>query len=145
MNGMRGKALVWCMPVLLPLAGCSWLDDPSPEFVRVTIDGGDESLMLITSTQFFQTTNDLGQVGVEVISSDTTIASFPFDESWDIRAEQRFLLLGLATDSTEIDVRVRVLLDGDADFDRAVTISIDTPVRYIYLFNQQIIQDFELF
>ena len=128
----------------LTAGGCSWLDDPSPEFVRVMIDSDDESLMLITSTQFFQTTNEIGEVGVEVFSSDTTIASFPFDRSWNIKEEQRFLLMGFPTDSSAVMLRMRILLDGDPDYDRTVTVLIDDPVRYIYLFNQQILQDFEL-
>ena len=124
--------------------GCSWLDDPSPEFVRVMIDSDDESLMLITSTQFFQTTNELGEVGVQVFSSDTTVASFPFDQSWNIKDEQRFLLMGFPPDSGPVTVRLRVLLDGDPDYDKTVTVLIDEPIRYIYLFNQQVLQEFVL-
>lgn len=108
------------------------------------IDSDDDSLMLITSTQFFQTTNEAGEVGVQVFSSDTTIASFPFDQSWNIKDEQRFLLMGLPTDSSAISVRMRILLDGDPDFDKTVTVVIDDPIRYMYLFNQQVLQDFEL-
>ena len=130
--------------MVLAAGGCSWLDDPSPEFVRVMIESDDDSLMLITSTQFFQTTNELGEVGVQVLDSDTTIASFPFDQSWNIEDEQRFLLMGFPTDSSAVMVRMRILLDGDPDYDKTVTILIDDPVRYIYLFNQQILQDFEL-
>lgn len=143
---MKGKRLSWglCLLVVLTTGGCSWFDDPSPEFVRVMIESDDESLMLITSTQFFQTTNEVGEVGVQVFDSDTTIASFPFDQSWNIKDEQRFLLMGFPTDSSAVSVRMRILLDGDLDFDKTVTILLDDPVRYIYLFNQQILQDFEL-
>lgn len=134
----------WFLLVVLATGGCSWLDDPSPEFVRVMIESDDDALMLITSTEFFQTTNEAGEVGVEVFSSDTTIASFPFDQSWNIKDEQRFLLMGFPTDSSAVMVRMRILLDGDPDFDKTVTVLIDDPIRYIYLFNQQILQDFEL-
>ncbi len=130
--------------VVFATGGCDWLDDPSPEFVRVMIESDDDSLMLITSTQFFQTTNEIGEVGVQVFDSDTTIASFPFDQSWNIKDEQRFLLMGFPTDSSAVMVRMRILLDGDPDFDKTVTVLIDDPIRYIYLFNQQILQDFEL-
>ncbi len=124
--------------------GCGWLDDPSPEFVRVMIESNDQSLMLITSTQFVQTTNELGEVGVQVFDSDTTLASFPFDQSWNISEEQRFLLMGFPADSGAVTIRMRILLDGDPDFDKTVTVLIDDPVRYIYLFNQQIFQEFVL-
>lgn len=128
----------------LPTASCDWLDDPSPEIARVMIDSDDESLMLITSTQFFQTTNEVGEVGVQVFDSDTTFASFPFDQSWDISEEHRFLLMGFPADSGAVTVRLRVLIDGDTDYDKTVTVLIDDPVRYIYLFNQQIFQEFVL-
>lgn len=124
--------------------GCGWLDDPSPEFVRVMIESNDQSLMLITSTQFVQTTNELGEVGVQVFDSDTTLASFPFDQSWNISEEQRFLLMGFPADSGAVTIRMRILLDGDPDYDKTVTVLIDDPVRYIYLFNQQIFQEFVL-
>lgn len=130
---------------VITTSGCGWLDDPSPEFVRVMIESDDDSLMLITSTQFFQTTNELGEVGVQLLDSDTTtIASFPFDQTWDISAEQRFLLMGFPADSGAVTAHLRILLDGDPDYDRTVTVLIDNPVRYIYLFNQRILQEFEL-
>lgn len=132
----------FCLLMMVATGSCSWLDDPSPDFVRVMIDSDDESLMLITSTQFFQTTNELGEVGVQVFSSDTTFASFPFDQSWNIKDEQRFLLMGFPPDSGAVTVRLRVLLDADPDFDKTVTVLIDDPIRYIYLFNQQILQEF---
>ncbi|MDE2784142.1 MAG: hypothetical protein OXK77_14385 [Gemmatimonadota bacterium] len=130
--------------LVLAAGACDWLEDPSPEFVRVMIESDDDALMLITSTEFFQTTNEVGEVGVQVFNSDTTIASFPFDQSWNIKDEQRFLLMGFPPDSSAVMVRMRILLDGDPDFDRTVTVLIDAPIRYIYLFNQQILQDFEL-
>ncbi len=128
----------------LSTGSCDWLEDPSPEFVRVMIESDDESMTLITSTRFFPTTNELGEVGVEVFASDTTTASFPFDQSWDISEEQRFLLMGFPADSGAVTVRLRILIDDDPDYDRTVTVLIDEPVRYIYLFNQQILQDFVL-
>ncbi|MXX71642.1 MAG: hypothetical protein F4106_03070 [Gemmatimonadetes bacterium] len=130
--------------LVLATGACDWLDDPSPEFVRVMIESDDDALMLITSTQFVQTTNEFGETGVQVFDSDTTIASFPFDQSWNIKDEQRFLLMGFAPDSSAVMVRMRILLDGDLDYDKTVIVLIDDPVRYIYLFNQQILQDFEL-
>ena len=130
--------------VALSTGSCDWLEDPSPEFVRVMIESDDESMMLITSTQFFPTTNELGEVGVQVFDSDTTTTSFPFDQSWDISEEQRFLLMGFPPDSGSVTVRLKVLIDNDPDYDRTVTVLIDEPVRYIYVFNQQIIQEFVL-
>jgi hypothetical protein len=108
------------------------------------IESDDPSMMLITSTQFFATTNELGEMGVQVLDSDTTTASFPFDQSWDISEEHRFLLMGFPPDSGAVTVRMRILIDGDPDYDKTVTVLIDEPVQYIYLFNQQVVQEFVL-
>ena len=133
-----------CFLVALVAGGCGWLEDPSPATVSVTLDGQADSFVIITSTEFFATTNEAGDVGVQVFNSDTTIISFPFERSWDIQDEGRFLLLGMPADSGAVTVRLRVLLDGDEDYDVNVRALIDDPVRYIYLFNQKILQEFEL-
>ncbi len=138
------RSLGSCFFVALVAGGCGWFDDPSPATVSVTLDGQADSFIIITSTEFFATTNEAGDLGVQVFNSDTTIISFPFERSWDIQDEGRFLLLGMPADSGAVTVRLRVLLDGDEDYDASVRALIDDPVRYIYLFNQNILQEFEL-
>ena len=138
------RSLGSCFFVALVAGGCGWFDDPSPATVSVTLDGQADSFVIITSTEFFATTNEAGDLGVQVFNSDTTIISFPFERSWDIQDKGRFLLLGMPADSGAVTVRLRVLLDGDEDYDASVRALIDDPVRYIYLFNQNILQEFEL-
>ena len=138
------RSLGSCFFAALVAGGCGWFDDPSPATVSVTLDGQADSFVIITSTEFFATTNEAGDLGVQVFNSDTTIISFPFERSWDIQDEGRFLLLGMPADSGAVTVRLRVLLDGDEDYDASVRALIDDPVRYIYLFNQNILQEFEL-
>ena len=133
-----------CLVPALTVWGCVWWDDPSPDRVRVTMEGQAESLLLVISTEFIATNNEAGSTSVQLFEADTTLVSLPFDRSWDISEEQRFFLMGTPVDSSTVRVQVRVYLDGDKDFDRDVNAFIDDPVRYIYLFNQQILQDFEL-
>lgn len=130
--------------VALSAWGCGWFADPSPEVVRVTLEGEGGSFRLVTSTEFFATNNETGRMTAQLFEADTTVISLPFDRSWNIGEEQRFFLLAAPVDSSAVRVQVRVFLDGDKDFDRAVDAVTDDPVRYIYLFNQQILQDFEL-
>lgn len=137
-------SLPYCVLVAMVAGGCSWFDDPSPAVVSVTLDAQADSFVIITSTDFFTATNEAGEVGIQVLNSDTTVISFPFERSWDIEDEGRFLLLGLPADSEAVTVRLRVLLDGDEDYDASVRALIDDPVRYIYLFNQTVLQDIEL-
>ena len=137
---------IWFASLLVAFAasGCEWFADPSPEVVRVTLEGEAESFMLVTSTEFIAANNEAGDMSVQLFAADTTVISFPFDRSWNIEAEQRFFLLAAPVDSSAVQVQVRVFLDGDKDFDRNVHAVTEDPVRYIYLFNQQILQDFEL-
>ena len=137
-------ALGWLLPLFVAVAGCDWFEDPSPEIIRVTLDGSADQFVIITSTEFFAATNEAGEVGVQVFNPDTTIVSLPFEQTWDISQAQRFLLLGMPGDSSAVTVRLRVLIDGDESFDQTVLTLIDDPVRFVYLFNQQILQDFEL-
>lgn len=128
----------------LTVWSCGWLGDPSPEMVRVTMEGQADSFLVVTSTEFFATNDESGNMSVQLFTADTTVVTFPFDQSWNIREEQRFFLMAMPVDSSAVRVQVRVFLDGDKDFDRSVAAEIDDPVRYIYLFNQQVLQDFEL-
>ena len=133
--------------VLMPLlaaAGCDWFEDPSPEVVRVMIDGDGESLLVITSTRFLTTADELGDLGVRMFTADTTVATFPFDQSWNIHEEKRFVLVAFPVDSSTATVRIRVMLDGETDLDNTLGASVDEPVRYIYIFNQQVVPDFEV-
>lgn len=133
-----------CLLPAVAVWGCVWWKDPSPDMVRVTMEGQAESLLVVTSTDFIATSNESGNTSVQLFEADTTVVSLPFDRSWDISEEQRFFILGTPVDSSTVRVQVRIYLDGDKDFDRDVNAFVDDPVRYIYLFNQQILQDFEL-
>ena len=81
---------------------------------------------------------------VQVFGSDTTKISLPFDRTWNIREDQRFFMVGIPADSTGVPMRLRVHLDGDESVDNNVLARINTPVRFMYIFNQQILQEFEL-
>lgn len=138
------QLLIGSLLVALAAWGCEWLADPSPEVVRVTLEGDGESLLLVTSTEFIATNNESGRMTAQLFEADTTLISLPFDRSWNIESEQRFFLLAAPVDSSGVMVQVRIFLDGDRDFDRSIEATTEDPVRYIYLFNQQILQDFEL-
>ncbi len=133
--GLVAALMVW---------GCVWWEDPSPETVRVTMEGEAETFLVVTSTEFIATNDESGDMSVQLFEADTTVVSLPFDRSWNISAEQRFFLMGTPVDSSAVRVQVRIYLDGDKDFDRNVDAMTEDPVRYIYVFNQQILQDFEL-
>lgn len=142
---MDRRTRFWGLAALLVVSpGCNWFDDPTPEFVQVMIDGDTGPLLVVTSTQFIPTTNEAGEMGVQVYAADTTAVSFPFEHTWNIKDQNRFLLYAFPADSSTVMVRLRVFLDGTPDYDNTLGTSVEDPIRYIYLFNQEVIPDFDL-
>lgn len=140
-NWIPGIVLVFSL-----LGGCDWFEDPSPESVRVTINGqAGDSLRVITSTVFIATRNELGETTVNSFASDTTVWVLPVNRTFDIREDQRFLILGFPGDSTAtipIDGNIRV--DQRSPFTLDVDVTNGQPFRFLFLFNQPIVSDFEL-
>lgn len=79
-----------------------------------------------------------------MFEADTTVISLPFDRTWDISGDQRFVLLGTPADSAAVAVRLRVHVDGDPEFDGRIQALMTEPIQFVYLFNQQILQEFDL-
>lgn len=134
---------MFLLPLLVAVA-CDWFEDPSPEIVRVMIDSDAETLLVVTSTQFLTTADELGDLGVRMFSADTAVVTSAFDQSWNIEEEKRFVLVAFPADSATATVRLRVMLDGDTDLDNTIGATADDPVQYIYIFNQQVVPDFDL-
>jgi len=133
-------------PCGVTLGGCDWFEDPSPESVRVVIDGtpGD-SLRVITSTVFVASRDDLGNTTVNSFASDTAVWILPVNRTFDIREDQRFLVLGFPGDSTAtvpIDGSIRV--DDRSPFNVDVDVTSAQPFQFLFLFNQPIVSNFEL-
>lgn len=138
---MAGIALTGAL-----LVGCDWFEDPSPESVRVIIEGetGD-SLKVITSTVFVAARDELGSTTVNSLASDTAIWVLPVDRTFDIREDQRFMLLGVPGDSTgtvSIDANIRV--DTRSPYTADLDVTQARPFLFLFLFNQEILSDFEL-
>ena len=138
------KTVGW-VGLLFAAGGCSWFDDSSPETVRVLLEGQGSGFQVVTSTEFVAATNEVGRLAVQVFDADTAAVSLPFERTWNIAEDQRFFFEGMPADSSAtITVRVRVFLDDSEAYDRMVLTRINDPARFVYLFNQQILQDFEL-
>ena len=128
------------------LGACDWFDDPTPESVRVIIDGtpGD-SLRVVTSTVFVAAQNEFGETTVNSFASDTTVWALPADRTFDIREDQRFLILGIPTDSVaSISIDANIRIDSRSPWLADVEVSQQNPFLFLFLFNQEIVSDFEL-
>ena len=112
--------------------------------IRITLEGDSRQFLVITSTEFFATNDEQGDLAAEIFVSDTIRGPLPFDRNWNIKEEQRFYLLAVPADSATVTVRVQVFLDDEQAVDNTVQAGPGNPIRYMYLFNQHVLQDFEL-
>ncbi len=129
----------------LAFGACDWFEDPAPDVIRITLEGDARPFVVITSTEFFATSDDLGDLAAQVFVADTIRGPLPFDRNWNIKEEQRFYMVAVPADSTTtVTVRVQVFLDDEQAVDNTVQAGPGNPILYMYLFNQHVLQDFEL-
>ncbi len=140
----RFLPLTFCTVLAGLMGACDWFGDPTPDTIRIRLDGDAEAFTIVTSTEFLAARNEGGEFRVEVFNADTSVVSLPFEDRWDISGDHRFFLLGIPVDSMTVSVRLRVHLDDSATFDGNIEAMIEDPVRYIYLFNQRVLREFEL-
>ena len=126
------------------VGACDWFEDPTPDVIRITLEGSGARFMVITSTEFFATSDEQGALTAEVFRADTTNVTLPFDGNWNIKEDQRFYLVAIPANSATATVRVQVFLDEDQEIDNTLEAGPDNPVRYMYLFNQHVLVDYDL-
>ena len=144
---MKIRDWMACAALLgLSLGACDWFEDPTPESVRVTIDGtpGD-SLRVITSTVFIAANDELGGTTVNALAADTAVWFLPVDRMFDIRGDQRFLILALPGDSlAAVPIQANIRIDARTPFVANFDVTQPNPLLFLFLFNQEILSDFEL-
>lgn len=140
------RSLVFTVLVGSILGACDWFEDPSPESVRVIIDGtpGD-TLVVVTSSVFVAAQNELGETTVNPFDADTTVWVLPVDRTFDIREDQRFLIRGVPADSvSSVSIDANVQIDSRSPWVADVEVTHLNPFLFLFLFNQEIVSDFEL-
>ena len=127
-------------------AACDWFEDPSPETVSVTIEGpAGDSLWVITSTVFVAARNEVGRTTVNPLAADTTVWELPVTRTFDIQADQRFMLVALPGDTARsLPIQANIQVDDRRPFATSIDVTWVEPLRFLFLFNQEIVSDFEL-
>jgi len=121
--------------VLLVNAGCDWVTASGPESIRVRIEGEVEAVDLVTSKRFLVARLPGGGWEVStVLSADTSRIALPFEQTYDISQDQRFLArVPNLEDSYQL--RVRGWLDGEPRYDQSsATIPADSTLQIMYVF-----------
>lgn len=130
------RPLGWVVAfVLLATAGCDWVTASGPDSFRVRIEGEVDAVDLITSKRFLVVRSPTGGWSVStVLSADTTRVSLPFEQTYDISRDQRFLAR-VPNLRDNYQLRVRGWLDDRQRYDQSsITMPADSTLQIMYVF-----------
>lgn len=128
----------------LPLAGCGWFDDPTPQEARVSLDGvAGELVEMIISKQFITGISSEQITQVELFDADTLVRPIPFDTLISIKEEQRFFIRTIDADTLSSQVRMQVFIDGSSRYDQQLIVTVEQ-MLFLFAFNQPITAFVEL-
>ena len=131
--------------VTATVSGCDILNPPTPEEARVLIEGTpDTRVQLITSTRFASGVDAGGVTRVVVIAADTTHPTLPFQGTYRIRGDQRFLAVTSMADVEQPNIRMQVFVDRSREFDRGGPLTEGVFYRFVYTFNQNVTSVIEI-
>lgn len=122
---------------LLFVTGCDWVTKSSPETARLRLEGTpDVEVRLVTSTDFLTGTKGVsGETTVSFLQADTTTVSLPFEQTYDIEEDQRFVARAIRVDPGADELVMRGWVDGDPKYNRTGSPAPpDTVVQFIYVF-----------
>lgn len=126
-----------CLLLLEGLAGCDLVENPQPSSARarLTSSGGGPVTLIVSKAflaQYQQTLTGRRRV-VTIFNADTTFDISSFDQSFDIKREQRFLVQIPIPDALEADLRLEAWIDGELEYDR-VAAPEDSVLQFIYVY-----------
>jgi len=135
---MRSIAVVGVCAALLGMsAGCDLVEDTQPTSARARVTSADgRPITLVVSkvflAQYRQTAAGTERI-VSIIEADTTSATSLFDQSYDIKREQRFLVQVPVPDSLRNDVRLEAWIDGERQYNRLAS-EEDSLLQFVYVY-----------
>lgn len=134
---MRQQYAAWIgiLGILAMLTGCDWVTETGPEQVRLRIDGEVDAVDLITSQRFLVSrTPGTGWEVAAVLVADTTRVRLPFEQTYDISDDQRFLAR-VPNLQDDYQLRMRGWIDGEQRYDQSsATIPADSTLQIMYVF-----------
>jgi hypothetical protein len=133
-----GRLLVAFVCILAAGTACEVFEDPTPDSVRVVIDGtAGATVRIVKSTQFVAGVNSTtGVTRVEILASDTIAATLPFQRTYSISGDYQFFVEVSRMDADVSSFRLRVYVDQDLEFDHGGILIPGSPYRFLYQFNR---------
>lgn len=114
--------------------GCDWVTASGPETARLRVEGEVEAVDLIVSKRFLVNRTLNGWQLSTVLDADTLRVRLPFEETYDISQDQRFLAL-LPNLKDDYQLRVRGWIDGEQRYDQSsASLSADSTLQILYVF-----------
>ena len=124
------------------LAACDLVGKSGPEEVRLRIEGNSaESIRLITSRLFLTDRiqdididgSVIDSMSIVLIRADTSMINLPFEQTYDIRSEQRFYVRMNRSSPENDGLIARMWIDGELKFERQPGGDRDS-LQFIYNF-----------
>lgn len=120
-------------------AGCGLVSDPAPDTARVVVGGeAEDPVSLVVSTAFVAENRSAGfeqTLDVQIIDADTLDITPPFEQTFDVQREQRFLAQIIPrTDSTSVEaVQLEGFIDERQRFSSTAT-EVDSLLQFVYIY-----------
>ena len=121
--------------LLATIAGCDWATVSAPESARLRVDGKAETVDIIVSKRFLVSRTARGDWQLsQILEADTVRATLPFEQTYDISQDQRFLAL-VPNVQESSQLRIRGWIDGDQRYEQtSATLPADSTLRILYVF-----------
>lgn len=124
------------------LAGCGWLEDPSPNEARLVIAGEtDKPVRIIISTAFVAAVDENNVTRVVIFEADTVVTTLPYERTYIIEDDQRFFAETARLEDDLQMLRMEVYVDNAKKFDEDGPLIAGRPYRFVYTFNQAITRE----
>jgi len=99
------------------------------------VDGKAETVDIIVSKRFLVSRTARGDWQLsQILEADTVRATLPFEQTYDISQDQRFLAL-VPNVQESSQLRIRGWIDGDQRYEQtSATLPADSTLRILYVF-----------
>lgn len=132
------RSVAFLLPFMMgALPGCSILEEEFPSEVQITVQGGNATVRIVTSTDFYFLEGGSGEGSFqpELITSDTLETVVPHDRRIPLAPSYRVFVKVLppAEGGSPEPVSLRVRVDGSERYNQTSVLSRE-PLQFFYIY-----------